>query len=77
MSKSISKGPRRIALGFESFTATAAIGVRGSDGGCEMTFNSPVVVQPGEFVAITAKNLGTVTSGGTITFLVTFDGYFE
>jgi hypothetical protein len=72
-----SKGPRRIALGFESFAATSAIGVRGSDGGCKMTFNSPVVVQPGEFVAITAKNLGTVTSGGTITFLVTFDGYFE
>jgi hypothetical protein len=72
-----SKAPRRIALGFETFAATAAVGVMGSQGGCVMTFNSPVVVQPGEFVAITAKNLGTVTSGGTITFLVTFDGYFE
>lgn len=72
-----SKAPRRIALGFETFAATASVGVIGSQGGCVMTFNSPVVVQPGEFVAITAKNLGTVTSGGTITFLVTFDGYFE
>ena len=71
------KAPRRIALGFETFAATAAVGTLGSPGGCYMKFDSPVVVQPGEFVAVTAKNLGTVTSSGVIVFLVTFDGYFE
>jgi hypothetical protein len=71
------KAPRRIALGFETFAATAAVGTLGSPGGCYMKFDSPVVVQPGEFVAVTAKNLGTVTSGGVIVFLVTFDAYLE
>lgn len=76
-SNGIAKAPRRIPIGFESFAATAAVGTRGSDGGCYMKFESPIVVQPGEFIQTVAKNLGTVTSGGTITFLVTFDGYFE
>jgi hypothetical protein len=71
------KAPRRIALGFETFAANAAVGVLGSPTGCYMAFNSPVVVQPGEFVQVTAKNLGVVTTGGIITFLVTFDGYLE
>lgn len=73
----VAKAPRRIALGFETFAATAAAGVMGSQGGCYMKFDSPIVVQPGEFIQIVAKNLGTVTSAGTITFLVTFDGYME
>ncbi len=76
-SNGIAKASRRIALGFESFAATSAAGTRGSDSGCYMRFGSPVVVQPGEYIQTVAKNLGTVTSGGTITFLVTFDGYFE
>ena len=71
------KAPRRVALGYETFAATAAVGTLGSPAGCYMQFTSPIVVQPGEFVAVTAKNLGTVTTGGVITFLVTFDAYFE
>ena len=69
------KAPRRVALGFETFPATAAAGVIG--GGVYMPFNSPVVVQPGEFVQLVAKNVGTVTSAGVIVFLVSFDAYFE
>jgi hypothetical protein len=42
-----------------------------------MTFLSPIVVNPGEYVQIAAKNVGTVTSGGTITSMVVFDGYVE
>lgn len=76
-SNGVAKAPRRIALGFETFGATAAVGTIGSPGGCYMAFNSPVIVQPGEFVQVVAKNLGVVTSGGVITFFVTFDGYFE
>ena len=71
------KAPRRISLGFETFASNAALGVLGSATGCYMAFNSPVVVQPGEFVQVTAKNLGTVTTGGIITFLVAFDAYME
>lgn len=71
----IAKAPRRIALGFETYVVTAAIGVLGQ--GITMTFNAPVVINPGEFVQIVAKNMGTVTSAGTITILVAFDGYYE
>ena len=69
------KAPRRVALGFETFPATAAAGVIG--GGVYMAFNSPIVVQPGEFIQLVAKNVGTVTSAGVIVFLVSFDAYME
>lgn len=69
------KAPRRIALGVETYAATAAVGTAGL--GVAMSFASPVVVNPGEFVAIVAKNLGTVTSAGVATLLVAFDAYFE
>lgn len=69
------KAPRRIPLGYESYPATSAVAVLGQ--GVSMQFISPVVVNPGEFVTVVAKNLGTVTSGGVITFMITFDGYWE
>lgn len=69
------KAPRRIALGYETFAAAAAIGVIGQ--GVSMSFASPIVVNPGEFVAVVAKNIGVVTTTGVITFLVTFDCYWE
>lgn len=69
------KAPRRIALGYETFAATAAAGTISV--GPSFQFSSPVVVAPGEFVAVCAKNLGTVTSAGVITFQITFDAYWE
>lgn len=38
---------------------------------------TPILVQPGEFIQIVAKNLGTVTTSGVITFLVGIGGYWE
>ena len=55
----------------ETFAATAAVGALGA--GVYMAFQNPIVVNPGEFVAIAAKNMGVVTSAGVITVLVTFD----
>lgn len=69
------KASRRIPLGYETFAAAAAAGVIGAS--VWMQFRSPIVIAPGEFVAVCAKNLGTVTSAGVITFQVTFDSYFE
>jgi hypothetical protein len=66
------KAARRIPLGFETYAATAAVGAVG--GGVIVDFPVPVIVNPGEFVAITAKNLGVVTTTGVITLLVTFNG---
>lgn len=69
------KAPRRVALGFESFAAAAAVGTLGSTNGITHQFDSPIVVNPGEFIAIAAKNLGVVTTTGVVTFMVTFIGY--
>ena len=71
------KAPRRIAIGQENFAAAAAVGTIGSVDGQKMQFLSPIPVNPGEFIAVCAKNVGTVTSAGVITFLVTFDGYWN
>lgn len=69
------KAPRRKAFGMQSFAASATVGTIATP--VHVTFSNPVVVQPGEFVQIVAKNIGVVTTTGVITFLVDFDGYFE
>lgn len=71
------KAARRVGIGIETFASAAAIGVVGSASGQYMPFNAPIAVNPGEFVAVTAKNLGVVTTTGVILFLVSFDAYFE
>jgi hypothetical protein len=75
-STATTKIPRRIALGFESYAAAAALGTLGSTGGVYMPFAAPVCVNPGEFVAVLAKNLGVVTTSGVVTFYVSFDSYW-
>lgn len=69
------KAPRRVAIGQETYAATAAAGTIGN--GVYMQFLAPIAVNPGEFVALVAKNLGVVTTTGVITFLVAFDAYWE
>lgn len=65
------KAPRNIPLGFQTFAAAAAVGTLGQV--VEVTFDRALPVFPSEFVAITAKNLGAVTTSGVITFLITYD----
>jgi hypothetical protein len=72
------KAPRRIALGVETFPVNTTIGtIATANGGIYITFGTPILVAPGEFIAICAKNVGTVSSSGVITFLVNFDAYME
>jgi hypothetical protein len=72
------KAPRRIALGVETYPVNTTIGtVATAQGGLWIKFDSPVVVAPGEFIALCAKNVGTVSTAGVITFLVAYDGYME
>lgn len=67
--------PRIQPLGFEAYAVTAAAGTIGQ--GVLFYFDSPVVVRPGEFVDIIARNIGTVTTLGAITYVIGFDAYFE
>lgn len=69
------KAPRRIAIGVEGIAVTAAVGVTGQ--GIFVPFVSPIVVAPGEFFAITMRNLGTVTTLGSLVITCGVDAYFE
>jgi hypothetical protein len=69
------KAPRRIFLGCESYAAAAPLGTIGQ--GVFRQFQNPIVVAPGEFIAVTAKNNGVVTTAGVILISVGFDAYYE
>jgi hypothetical protein len=65
------KAPRRIYVGTQQFAAAAALGTKAET--VTINFDRPIPVNPGEYVAIAAKNIGVVTTTGVITFFVTFD----
>ena len=69
------KAPRRIPLGIETFPVSAPTGTLGQ--GVYIQFPTPIVIAPGEFVAICAKNVGTVSSAGVVTWITGYNGYFE
>lgn len=71
------KAPRRIWLGVQTCVVTAAAGTPLGPGPITVKFDSPVVVAPGEFIAITVRNQGTVTTTGSIVVAAAFDGYYE
>lgn len=71
------KAPRRIYLGAESWVVTAPVGAISLGGAVEVLFESPVIVNPGEHVAIAAKNMGIVTTLGAVAIGVGFDYYYE
>jgi hypothetical protein len=70
------KAPRRIPIGIQTWAATAAVGVQ-ADKDIQITFATPIVVQPGEFIQTVAKQLAATSATGVITFLVMFDAYWE
>jgi len=69
------KAPRRVPLGVQNYAVTAAAGVGAQD--IVRQFLSPIVVHPGEYFAITCRNLGTVTSAGALAITVSIDHFFE
>jgi hypothetical protein len=69
------KAPRRTPIGWDVYAATAAVGTLGQ--AIDFVFETAIVVQPGEFIQVVAKNVGTVTTTGAITYLIGFDGYWE
>jgi hypothetical protein len=70
------KAPVRKVLGYETYAPAAAVGTLGQK--VDKDFDrAPVIVQPGEFIQVAAKNIGAVTTTGVITFLVDIEGYWE
>lgn len=81
MATATTKAPRRIAL--PDFTqvvtaAQAASTLVSQPGGSDIDFEeSPIYVNPGEFVALVTKHVGTVGTSGTIAHVVKFDYSWE
>jgi hypothetical protein len=70
------KAPRRVGVGLISLPLAAAVGAVSTP--LVMSFNSPLVVHPGQFVQLIIKPvLGTATATETLLFNVGFDHYFE
>jgi hypothetical protein len=69
------KAPRRIALGFQTVASTAAALTLLQT--VEMRFDCPVVINPGEYIAVVKKKIGAAPASGTIAHLITFDCVFE
>lgn len=72
------KAPRRIALCTTSVAnATAPVGTPVAGTPQAFVFQSPIVVAPGEFIAISHNKVATAPAAGAIMWTVAFDGYFE
>lgn len=69
------KAPRRKPLGVQTFVVTAAVGAQPGGGRIFIPLDD-VVVAPGQFIAVCAKNQGTVTSAGVICFQVGFSSHW-
>ena len=71
------KIPRVIPLGTEVFATNAAVGTLGATSPIIQYFDTPIVISPGEYLEVSAKNMTTVLTSGVITHLIGFDGYWE
>lgn len=67
--------PRIKGIGMDNFIVTAPAGTLGQN--IIKTFAAPIVVRPGEFFDIIARNVGTVTTTGAITYVIDVDAYWE
>lgn len=70
------KAPRRYALGVQSFAVGAAVGVAAPS--IDVQFNSPLVVNQGEFFHVILKQpFGTATGSQIVRGVCMINGYFE
>jgi len=79
MASGTSKAPRRIPLPAfqQAITANQAVSTNILQGHEESRFINPIYVNPGEFVALVVKGVGTVGTSGTIAHMVAFDYSWE
>jgi hypothetical protein len=69
------KAPRRIALGIQQITTLTVNTVFSR---VQQTFVNPIYVNPGEYVAVVKKKVGTTTTTtGTIAHIITYDYCWE
>lgn len=69
------KAPRRVPLGMQTYLAAAAVATMSPS--IYVEFDSPIVVNPGEYFQICVRNAGTVTTTGAVTVIANPIHYFE
>lgn len=67
--------PRILPLGIDTYPVTAPVGTLGA--AVNANFDTPVIVRPGEFLDIIARNIGVVTTTGAITYIIRIEAYWE
>lgn len=70
------KAPRRMPIGIQPVGAAAAVNTQVGTP-IYLNFDSPLVVQPGEFIALVKKKVGTAPSAGVIAHVISIGGYWE
>lgn len=66
---------RRVPIGIQNYVAAAAAGTGTND--LFRTFQTPIVVNPGEYFNVVCRNLGTVTTTGALAICVGVDHFYE
>lgn len=74
-SNNTTKVPRRLPIGVHSCVVTAAVGTQLTP--LDIRLKAPVTINPGEFFAITCRNVATVTTTGALAISVGVDHHFE
>ncbi len=71
------KAPRRIPICTQLVTAAQAVNTLVTQSTNGISFRNPIYVNPGEFVAVVTKHVGTVGTSGTVAHMITFDYGWE
>ena len=73
------KAPRKVLIGSMTWaTAATPIGTPPDRGDIIATFQTPLIVNPGEYIQIVAKMInGAASATGNLFFTYMFDGYWE
>lgn len=69
------KAPRRKVLGNQLVSAGAPATTALNT--IDRMFKTPIPVQPGEFIQVVKRIIGTAATGGSIVHAIDFDGYWE
>lgn len=69
------KAARRVGVGLQAVASGATAGTVLSS--LQINFDSPIYVNPGEFIACVKKKIGTAPSAGVIGHLITYDYGWE
>lgn len=75
MASATTKAPRRIALGVQTLTAAMAVNTKFEV--IDVRFSEPIYVNPGEFIALAKKYVGTVGATGVMAHVINYDYGWE